>query len=81
MVFIDGDHSYEQAKRDWERFKNAAPIVGFHDIALDGWWAEGSAKVWAEVSRTQGGKLRKGFAERIEPMSKQGLGWYIDERA
>lgn len=34
MVFIDGDHSYEQVKKDYEHFKNHTKIIAFHDILL-----------------------------------------------
>lgn len=35
FVFIDGDHSHEGAKADWENYGGLAPIVGFHDISKD----------------------------------------------
>lgn len=31
--FIDGDHSYEGVKADWENFGPMCKVVGFHDIA------------------------------------------------
>lgn len=79
MVFIDADHSLEQARADWDKYKDAGRIIGFHDISLEGWWADGCALVWKEISRTAGGKLRKGFGEHIEKLSKQGLGWFIHD--
>lgn len=36
VVFIDGDHSYDQVKRDWENYGPLArKFVAFHDILLD----------------------------------------------
>lgn len=79
MVFIDGDHGLEQSHKDWDKYKDAGRIIGFHDIALDGWWADGCALVWKEISRTPKGNLRKGFGEHIEKLGKQGLGWFIHD--
>lgn len=32
FVFIDGDHTYEGVKQDWENYGPMGRIVGFHDI-------------------------------------------------
>jgi hypothetical protein len=32
FVLIDGDHSYEGVKQDWENYGPMGKIVGFHDI-------------------------------------------------
>jgi predicted O-methyltransferase YrrM len=47
VLFIDGDHSYEGVKADWETYKgflNPGSIVIFHDIG----WAEGVQRVIKE---------------------------------
>lgn len=44
LLFIDGDHSYEGVKADWENYRNfltTGAIVVFHDIG----WAEGVQRV------------------------------------
>ena len=45
FCFIDGDHSYDGVKADWENYGPMAKIVGFHDIInppseVDKLWAE-----------------------------------------
>jgi hypothetical protein len=45
FIFIDGDHSYEGVKSDWENYGQMAKMVGFHDIAhphheVSSLWAE-----------------------------------------
>jgi hypothetical protein len=32
LVFIDGDHSYEAVKKDWENVGRFAKVIVFHDI-------------------------------------------------
>ena len=47
VVFIDGDHSYEGVKADWECYKNflkIGSIIIFHDYG----WAEGVKRVVEE---------------------------------
>jgi predicted O-methyltransferase YrrM len=47
LFFIDGDHSYEGAKNDWESYKHflaSGSIVVCHDIG----WAEGVVRVVKE---------------------------------
>jgi len=47
LLFIDGDHSYEGVKADWEAYKdflNPGAIVVFHDYG----WADGVKRVVRE---------------------------------
>jgi Methyltransferase domain len=36
VAFIDGDHSYDGVKRDWEAYRPFASAVAFHDIVDHG---------------------------------------------
>lgn len=79
LVFIDGDHAYDAAKADWEKFLNRGEVVALHDISPTGWYADGVAKFWSEIAYTQKGALRKGFHESIIPDARMGIGWYVHD--
>lgn len=46
FCFIDGDHSYEGVKADWENYGPMAKVVGFHDI---GGPVEDCERFWREL--------------------------------
>jgi predicted O-methyltransferase YrrM len=48
LAFIDGDHSYEGVKNDWEKIKDHSRVVGFHDIR----YHPGPARLWKEIVAT-----------------------------
>lgn len=48
--FIDGDHSYEGVKADWENYGPVCEMVGFHDI---GFGAFGCMQLWAELKASR----------------------------
>lgn len=79
LVFIDGDHSYDGVKNDYERFGQLGRIVGFHDVAPDSWFKEG-VQYWREISRDESGNLRDGWHEIILPQSRAGIGWIDDDK-
>jgi cephalosporin hydroxylase len=47
IVFIDGDHSYEGVKNDYEVSKNSGKIFVFHDISSDA--CPGVVNFWNEL--------------------------------
>ena len=80
FLFIDGDHSYEGIRQDFENyatFLNEGAIVAFHDINPDHWtrfrkttraYSGGVHKFWDEV------KVRYPHTEFIEDPNEDGLG-------
>ena len=51
LVLIDGDHSYEGVKNDYECTKNSAKILVFHDIINKA--ADGVVKFWNELKNNK----------------------------
>src|SRR5215217_6027727 len=49
LVLIDGDHSREAVRRDWETVRPHASVIAFHDIVDS--MSPGVAEVWADVRR------------------------------
>jgi len=80
FLFIDGDHSYEGVRQDFENyvgFLSHAGIVAFHDINPDYWTrfgkrtmycAGGVYRFWAEV------KMKYPYAEFIDNPDQDGFG-------
>lgn len=79
LVFIDGDHAYDAAKADWEKFYISGRIIALHDVSLSGWYADGVAKFWHEIAYTAKNNLRKGFHDSIISEAKMGIGWYVHD--
>jgi len=48
MIFVDGDHSYEGVRADFENYKSACKFMAFHDL-LGQRNCEGVAKLWSEI--------------------------------
>lgn len=54
FIFIDGDHSYEAVKKDFEfysKFINKSGIIPFHDIAPK--YTDGSSVFWNEIKNNK----------------------------
>lgn len=49
LVFIDGDHTYDGVKADWENYGPLARLVAFHDIAHT---ESEVSKLWAEIKQS-----------------------------
>jgi cephalosporin hydroxylase len=68
-LFIDGDHTYEGVRRDWEMYAplvRAGGLTLFHDIVCDG--EPGVARFWAEL-RTE---VEAGGEQYTEIIAKAG---------
>jgi hypothetical protein len=61
FLFIDGDHSYEAVRTDWDDWHGHVQpdgLVAFHDALLDAPWMDasfGSARFVAELRESGGG--------------------------
>lgn len=62
FVFIDGDHSYEGVKQDWENYGHLGKIVGFHDIAPNS-AVEGCKRFWEELKASCGKRTEQYVGE------------------
>jgi len=50
FVFIDGDHTYDGVKADWENFGRLGRVVAFHDITM----RKSVGKLWREIKAEAG---------------------------
>ena len=86
-AFIDGDHSYEGVRRDFEMYSTlvrSGGLIAFHDIAVhgSGTWNVGVSKFWSEIKQnynhqeivaaTSGGSIP--LATNGAPMESSGIG-------
>ena len=68
LVFIDGDHSYEGARADYENYRPLAKRVAFHDINHPELAKSyGATKLWREVRGDD-------YIEYIAKNSSKGIG-------
>ena len=72
LILIDGDHSYNAVKADFEIYGEHAKNIVFHDIAAP---ALDVKYVWGEITRIH--KNVKTFIEDIDPV--MGIGILINE--
>lgn len=74
-ILIDGDHTYDGVKADWERYRGMAPMIAFHDIVGSGQREKITNRevevpvLWAEIKAA--GYVTREF---IAPGSKMGIG-------
>lgn len=77
VVFIDGDHSYQGVKLDWQYYGSMGKTVIFHDIrkpqppenmSLEVWKFWDELKAWNQV------KVNRPIEEFLAPGSKMGIG-------
>lgn len=66
VVFIDGDHSYEGVKQDWEDYGKMGNMVIFHDINPEN--GLGVSRVWHDILRTPLGHNCQEFIATKSPM-------------
>lgn len=70
VVFIDGDHSYEGVKQDWEWYGPLGETVIFHDINPEN--GLGVSKLWKEVVSQHNVSYQ--ISEFIADSSPMGIG-------
>jgi hypothetical protein len=79
-ILIDGDHTYEGVKADWENYRDLAPIVAFHDIVGHDQFEKVTRRgvevprLWAEI-KASGANV----VEFVSPGSAMGIGVVIQE--
>jgi hypothetical protein len=75
LVFIDGDHSYEGIKTDYENLGQYAKIVMFHDVNDS--TCPGVVKFWNEIKE---GKEFKEFTYQTNNQPIQGIGLLFNSK-
>jgi hypothetical protein len=71
LILIDGDHSYEGVKKDFDTLKNNARIIVFHDIASC--VCPGVVRFWNEIKALYPGQTVE-FTEQYEDVAGSYLG-------
>jgi len=72
LLFIDGNHTYEAVKRDWELYSPLASwIVAIHDIL---WPQLGVKKFWSELCEKKYQTIEFKCPQRENRNKDDGLG-------
>ena len=66
FMFIDGDHTYDGVKKDYDMYHEYAKMIAFHDIVIHPTFAPGVKPFWDELT---GNKI-----EIIKDPKQQGFG-------
>lgn len=72
LVFIDGDHSYEMVKNDYNTVKNNAKYIVFHDICND--YCPGVVKFWNEIKNNKCKEWKDQYPETVNFNKKKLMG-------
>jgi hypothetical protein len=76
-VFIDGDHSYQGARRDFENVGKQARICMFHDINDEMVGFENVPRLWKELSESGSSTETHSFLECTPGKQVMGIGILI----
>ncbi len=81
FIFIDGDHSYEAVKKDFEiysKFINKNGIIAFHDIAPN--YSDGTSIFWKELKNNKNKYNYRKYQEIIKDYNQEyagiGILWF-----
>lgn len=75
FIFIDGDHSYEAVKKDFElysKFINTNGVIAFHDIAPN--YSDGTSVFWQELKNNKNKYGYKKYQEIIKDYNQEACG-------
>lgn len=70
LILVDGDHTEEGARADWEFAASVAPYVAVHDIVGSGF--PGVIKVWNEIEHPKQEWVDQ-YSQSREPQNGMGL--------
>lgn len=76
LIFVDGDHSYEAVKADYENYKGLCKYMAFHDI-LGLRDCEGVAQLWDELKEKH--RYVEFIADNLKYASGIGVIYLLDE--
>ena len=71
LLFIDGDHSYEGVKADFEALGPRSRVVVFHDIVIDA--CPGVVRFWREIAAAFPGRTAE-FIDQYDSVAGSFLG-------
>jgi cephalosporin hydroxylase len=72
LVFIDGNHSYEFVKKDYDLVKNNSKYIVFHDICND--YCPGVKRIWKELKNSKCMEWKQQYDEILRQEDKKIMG-------